>query len=142
QFGLRHDQYRYDDVDRYSTTLNEQKKKARLIIQVFAQMVDYLETGDKKPLTGFKRHKSLKRFDELFQHGLLERFVWQLGFPKNYQRILLSKHLPLVRRFFKIHTDLEKLKTYRKIHRVPDGLNRPAILNLRAAMAEVPKNLL
>ena len=28
QFGLRHDQYRYDDVDRFSTNLNEQRAKA------------------------------------------------------------------------------------------------------------------
>jgi hypothetical protein len=141
QFGLRHDQYRYDDVDRYSTNLNGQKQKARLIVQVFAQMVDYLETGEKKPLPHFKNHRSVKRFDELFQHYLLERFVWQLGFPKNYQRVLINKHLPLVKKLYGIHTDLEMLKTYKKMHRVPDGLNRPAILNLRLAMAEVPKKL-
>jgi transcriptional regulator with XRE-family HTH domain len=39
QFGIRHDKYRYDDVERFSTNLNEQKNKARLIVQVFAQLV-------------------------------------------------------------------------------------------------------
>ncbi|WP_374075861.1 hypothetical protein [Bdellovibrio bacteriovorus] len=48
QFGIRHDKYRYDDVERFSTNLNEQKQKARLIIQVFAQMVDFLKTKKKK----------------------------------------------------------------------------------------------
>src|SRR5690606_15637633 len=33
QFGLRHDQYRYDDVDRFSTNLTEQKLKARQTLQ-------------------------------------------------------------------------------------------------------------
>lgn len=141
QFGLRHDQYRYDDVDRYSTNLNEQKQKARLIVQVFAQMVDYLETKEKKPLTAFKNHSAVKRFDELFQQGLLERFTWQLGFPKNHQRLLLSKHFKLTQKFYEVHIHLERLKTYKKMNRVADGLNRPAILNLRAAMAEVPRRL-
>jgi uncharacterized protein YdiU (UPF0061 family) len=141
-FGLRHDQYRYDDVERYSTNLNEQRLKARLILQVFAQMVDFLESGEKKPLPQFKNHKAAKAFDQHFQHSLLERFVWQLGFPKNYQRILLNKHLPAVKKFYQTHSDLERLKTYRKMQRVPDGLNRPAILNLRSAMAEMPKSLL
>ncbi len=142
QFGLRHDQYRYDDVDRYSTNLNEQKQKARLMVQVFAQMVDFLETKEKKALNHFKKHSALKVFDEQFHSFLLERFVWQLGFPKNYQRILLQKHKGLIQKLYAVHTDLEKIKTYRKMQRVPDGLNRPAILNLRSAMAEVPKSLL
>lgn len=142
QFGLRHDQYRYDDVERYSTNLNEQRQKARMMLQAFAQMVDFLETKEKKTLVNFKNSLALKKFDELFQTSLLERFVWQLGFPKNYQRILMNKHQALVKKLYKAHVDLERKKTYRKLHAVADGLNRPAILNMRSAIAEYPKKLL
>ena len=48
QFGLRHDQYRYEDVDRFSTTLGEQKRKCRHIVQTFVQAVDFLAYWNKK----------------------------------------------------------------------------------------------
>ncbi len=83
QFGLRHDQYRYDDIDRFSTNLNEQKLKARLILQVFAQMVDFLETGIKKPLSHFKSDPVLKHFDQRFNHHLMDRFLYQLRTGSN-----------------------------------------------------------
>lgn len=63
--GLRHDKYRYDDVERFSTTLNEQKTKGRLIIQVFAQIVDFLNTKNKKPLQKFSKHPILKNLEVL-----------------------------------------------------------------------------
>ena len=47
QFGLYHREYRFDDVDRFSTTLPEQRRKARAIVQNFAQIRDYLIRGRK-----------------------------------------------------------------------------------------------
>ena len=47
QFGLRHDEYRYDDVERFSTNLNEQNRKLGFIIQTFAQLVDFLQNKTK-----------------------------------------------------------------------------------------------
>lgn len=139
QFGLRHDQYRYDDVDRFSTNLNEQKKKARVLVQAFAQMVDFLNTGVKKPLAEFSRHQSLKRFDVQFQRHLLERFLYQVGFAREARTRALSHHLKLVEQLYREFSFLEKFKTYRKLTRVADGVNRPAIFNLRLALAELPK---
>ena len=50
QFGLFHKEYRYDDVERYSTSILEQKHKAKQTIQVFCQLVEYLKTKKRKPL--------------------------------------------------------------------------------------------
>jgi hypothetical protein len=142
QFGLRHDQYRYDDIDRFSTNLNEQKVKARLVVQVFAQMTNFLETGVKKALVEFKNHTSVRVFDQRFQHHLLDRFLYQLGFVENLRRILLNQHLSAVRTFFETHFELERTKTHRKIRKVADGVHRPAIFNLRVALAQMPAYLL
>lgn len=142
QFGLRHDQYKYDDVDRYSTNLNQQKQKAQEIIQTFAQLVDFLESGDKKPIQKFKTHSAVKQFEKWFKHHLLDRFIWQLGFPESSRRLLLSKHRRQLEKFYQLHTDFESTKTYRKMRRVPDGVNRPAIFNMRAIMSQMPAQLL
>jgi hypothetical protein len=142
QFGLRHDLYRYDDIDRFSTNLNEQKLKARLVVQVFAQMTNYLESGEKKPLVDFKNHSSVRTFDQRFQHHLLDRFLYQMGFNESLRRILLNQHFTAVKNFFEIHFELERVKTHRKIQKVADGVHRPAIFNMRIALAKMPTQLL
>lgn len=142
QFGLRHDQYRYDDVDRFSTNLNEQRAKARLIVQTFAQMVDYIQSGVKKPLDKFRRHSSLKLYDECFEFHLWDRFLYQVGFTVDQRKTLLTRHAASVKRFFKQFSRLERIKTYRKLSRVADGVNRPAIFNMRAVLAELPGHFL
>lgn len=48
QFGIRHDRYRYDDIERFSTNLNEQRLKARLLVQAFTQIADFVTTGKKE----------------------------------------------------------------------------------------------
>lgn len=142
QFGLRHDQYRYDDIDRFSTNLNEQRLKARMVVQVFAQMTDFLETGSKKSLSDFKNHNILKTFDQRFQHHLLDRFLYQLGFEATMRRLLLNKHKAAVRQLFQTHSEFERIKTHRKMKRVADGVHRPAIFNMRMILARMPEQLL
>ena len=53
QFGLFHHEYRYDDAERMSTTITEQKNKAKYIVQAFAQLTDYLQQGVKRPIKAF-----------------------------------------------------------------------------------------
>lgn len=141
QFGLRHDQYRYDDVERMSTNLNEQRYKARELVRTFAQMVDYIETGEKRPYGEFSSSECLVRFDEEFQTGCLEYFLGQMGLPEPQRRLLLNKHRPDVERFYKIHCDFERVKTHKKLHKVADGVHRPAIFNMRRALALMPDYL-
>ena len=132
QFGLRHDQYRYDDVDRYSTTLTEQKQKARLIVQVFVQIVDYLSTGHRKPVQSFRNHPQMQRFDILFDRHLKDRFLFQLGLSQSDRDFLILRHRTAVDKFFATYTFLEELKSVRGTLKVADGINRPAIFNMRS----------
>ena len=47
QFGLYYKSYRFDDDERWSTTIVEQKEKARYIATTFVQIYEYLKTGKK-----------------------------------------------------------------------------------------------
>ncbi len=54
QFASKHDKYRYDDVDRYSSTLTEQRFWARELVKVFAQAMHFTRTGRKLSVRRFK----------------------------------------------------------------------------------------
>lgn len=142
QFGLRHDEYRYDDVDRFSTTLAEQKNKARQIVQVFAQLTDYLAHGLKKNIQSFHSHWSLRQFDEHFQYYLHDKFLKQIGLNRRQREQMLSGQLKLVRKLFRSYSNLERTKTRRKKIKLVDGVNRPAIFNMRSILYELPQYLI
>jgi hypothetical protein len=139
QFGLRHDAYRYDDVDRFSTNLNEQKIKARQIVQVFAQLVDYLKTKIKKPIQHFNDHVSTREFDDHFDYYLHDYFLKQVGLSRLKREALLKSNRELVKKFYANYSTLERTKTQRKVEKVPDGVNRPAIFNMRNILSDLPQ---
>src|SRR6185503_13113635 len=60
QFAAKHDKYRFKDVDRYSASLAEQRGWARTLVQVFAQAMDFVETGEKKNLNAFRKADCLR----------------------------------------------------------------------------------
>lgn len=136
QFGLRHDEYRYDDVDRFSTNLNEQKTKARQIVQVFAQLVDYLESKNKKALATFEKHESLKVYDTHYSNNVLYNFLKQVGVQQSIHASLMQTTSALVKDTYKKYVRLERIKTKRQ-QKVSDGINRPAILNMRKMLREL-----
>jgi uncharacterized protein YdiU (UPF0061 family) len=142
QFGVRHDQYRYDDDDRFSTNLNEQKAKAKLTVQVFAQMVDYLTSKDKKPLGQFRDHPIMDQFEQHFETYLLSHFLYQMGLKTSQRINLLDHHRPQVEELFAEFQKFEKRKTQKKIQKVADGVNRPAIFNMRHFLRDFPELLL
>jgi len=137
QFGLRHDQYRYEDVDRYSTNLNEQRGKARLTVQVFAQLVDFIETGRRKPLPTFANHSSVREFDREFERRLREIFLEQTGLNRQQIEQLMREKKALVESYYSAFLALEKSKTKARVQKLPDGINRPAIFNMRKALREL-----
>lgn len=141
QFGIRHDKYRYDDVERFSTNLNEQKKKARLIVQVFAQMVDYLKTKKKKPLKEFANHPQLIKFNQTFEQKRAERILYRMGFNAS-QRAHIFADKDLFQRFDKEFSYFERTKVSGTTEKVADGVNHPALYNVRSILREYPKFLL
>lgn len=140
QFGLFHHEYRYDDVDRLSTSITEQKNKAKYLVQTFAQLTDFLIRGKKKNLKRFKNHPSLKRFEHLFERTRDEAVLYQIGFDKDAQRRLMrsAKDRETVREFRTILRYFEKAKARRGRHAVADGFNWDAIFCVRDILRELP----
>ena len=139
QFGLFHAEYRYDDVQRYSTTILEQRQKARYIVQCFVQIADFLTTGKKKSISQFRSHETLKFFDKFFIECKDRNLTQKMGFKKNQQDLLLKNHRPLVTKFRKTYTYFERAQSKRGIHKVADGINRDAIFCMRDIMREFPQ---
>lgn len=139
QFGLFHAEYRYDDVQRYSTTILEQKQKARYIVQCFVQIADFLTTGKKKSVSQFRSHDILKFFDKHFIECKDRNLTQKMGFRKDQQDILLKNYRPLVTRFRKTFTYFERAQSKRGIYKVADGINRDAIFCMRDILREFPQ---
>ncbi|MFM6927427.1 MAG: protein adenylyltransferase SelO family protein [Bdellovibrio sp.] len=137
QFGIRHDKYRYDDVERFSTNLNEQKQKARLIVQVFAQMVDYLKTGEKKALKAYATHPISETFNKHFEAHREERLLYRMGFNEAQRRNIIEEK-GLFAKFDKEFTYFERAKISGTTEKVADGINHAALYNMRSILRELP----
>ncbi len=137
QFGLRHDLYRYDDIDRFSTTLNEQRHKARRIVQGFMQIADYLKTGEKQPLRDYANHPISDDFDKHFTKQRAHRLLYRMGFDPAQRESILSKK-SLFKKFDKVYSYFEKAKISGSIRKVPDGVNLPPLFNLRSVLRTLP----
>jgi hypothetical protein len=142
QFGVRHDQYRYDDIERYSTNLNEQKGKAKLMVQVFCQLTDYLNHKERRPLKEFSNHPMIKKFEEAYEYYILERFLFQLGLDKKLRKKLLLKRRSTIENLYQTFYKLETLKTHQPKYFVEDGINRPPRLNMRKFITLIASDFL
>lgn len=139
QFGLFHAEYRYDDVQRYSTTILEQRQKARYIVQCFAQIADFLITKKKKSLSQFRKDPILRLFDEHFIDCKNRNLLQRVGFKSQHQDLLLKDHLGTVTKFRNVFSYFERAKSKRGIYKVADGINRDAIYCMRDILRELPQ---
>lgn len=139
QFGLFHAEYRFDDVQRFSTTILEQRQKARYIVQCFAQIADFLTTGKKKSLSQFRNSEIVHHFDKHFTDCKDRNLTQKIGFKKDQQELLLKNHRPLVTKFRKAFSYFERSKSKRAPYKVPDGINRDAIFCMRDLLREYPQ---
>ncbi len=139
QFGLYHRSYRYEDVDRYSTNLPEQKAKARYIVQNFAQIRDFLITGHKRNIRRFRNDPILKTFERHFQKTLNDMILEKIGFSEKQRSYLLHSHMGAIESFRKHFSYFERTQSKRKAYRVPDGITRDAVFCVREILRELPK---
>jgi len=142
QFGLFHREYRFDDVQRMSSTLTEQRAKARGIVQNFAQIRDYLIDGNCAPLRSFANDPILELFDREFDHTKRELLVANLGFDSEQTRQLLAHAGPLVERFSKAHAYFERARSSRGPRPVTDGITWNAVFSVRDLQRELPQRFL
>lgn len=142
QFGIRHDEYRYDDVSRYSTNLNEQKVKARKIVQSFCQILDFLNTGKRKALKDFDNHKYMKLFDKSFEQELLHLFENKLGLDNINAKLKHRTYKKELKILHEIFCRLESHKVSKQIESVDDGINKPPFFNARSLIRELSQKQL
>lgn len=139
QFGLFHCEYRYDDVSRFSTTILEQKEKAKYTVQTFLQAVDYVKTGKKKKISEFKKNKVLDRFEDTFEMEKNRRLLNKVGFNHEQVSFLLDKNIKLVRDFKRVFYYFERAKSKKGRVKVSDGITWDAIFCMRDLLRELPQ---
>lgn len=142
QFGLFHREYRFDDGPRWSTSIVEQRNKARYIVQTFAQARDFIVTGNKAPLDGYANDDAVKLFDRTFQTARRRRFLINTGLPEPAVDSLNERHVEAVERFRRAHAYFERERSARGPIRVEDGLNWNAVFSTRDLLRELPNRLL
>lgn len=138
QFAGKHDKYRFKDVDRYSASLAEQRYWARLIIQTFAQAIDFICSGKKQNLNAFKDAECLRVFDLAFKAETDYRVLWRIGFtPKQIDR-LTEKAKNEITQFRRSLSYFEDLKVSKGIERVSDGFTHKPVFLIRNLLRLLP----
>lgn len=139
QFGLYHHEYRYDDVQRWSTSIKEQKQKARYIVQTFAQIVDYIKNEKKRSIDDFKNHHAIQTFEKRFFDYKNKNILMKIGFNAKYTAYLLENHRKDIEDFRNDFTYFEMAKSVKGPQKVPDGINWNAIFCMRDILRELPQ---
>ncbi len=134
QFGICHYEYRYDDVEQFSTNLLEQKKKARQMVQTFAQLINYVKEGTKDKISAFKDCEATKHFDKVFENQKNINLLKKIGFTERKTKHLLKKYPHIIKSFKKNYTYFERVKSSSGIIKVSDGVNCDVIFNMREAL--------
>jgi hypothetical protein len=139
RFGLYHREYRYDDGPRWSTTLPEQKRKARDLVRCMAQIREALLSGARRPLRDFRADPLLDVFDRSFADTRDRLLLRHMGFDRRAERELMGRARPLLRRFDLAHDRFERVRSRRGRVRVPDGITWNAIYSTRDLLRELPR---
>ena len=142
QMGLFHHQYRFDDVERWSTNIKEQKDKALEIVQAFMQIVDFIKSGEKKPLEKFKSHELNQLFRQEFDRCTQINLLNRMGFSDSMPTQILLKNRNLVEEFQKVFTYFERTLSLKGEEHVPDGVNTQAVFCMRNLLREIPRKRL
>lgn len=142
QFGLYHREYRFDDGPRWSTTIPEQRSKARWIVRNFAQMRDYLIEGRKPSLRSLRRDPMLRLFDESYREERRLRLLCGAGIAPPIARRLAAERPRVVRDFRRAHAWFEHARSERGPRRTEDGITWNAVHSTRDLLRELPRRLL
>lgn len=138
QFAAKHDKYRFKDVDRYSASLAEQRGWARTLVQVFAQAMDFIETGEKKNLNTFKNAECLRVFDEAFANERDQRMLWRMGFTSEQISYLMANARKEIRDFDRSLSYFEDRKVSKGIEKLPDGFTHNPVFLIRNLLRTLP----
>src|ERR1041384_5113772 len=138
QFAAKHDKYRFKDVDRYSASLAEQRGWARSLVQVFAQAMDFIQSGRKQTLNSFKNADCLRVFDEAFVSERDKRMLWRIGFTQEQIGYLMSNARKEVRDFDRSLSYFEDRKVSAGVEKLPDGFTHNPVFLIRNLLRLLP----
>lgn len=138
QFAAKHDKYRYLDVDRYSASLAEQRYWARSLVQVFAQAMNFIQTGVKANLRAFKDAECLKIFDLAFETERDYRILWRIGFSPEQIDHLMRRAQAEIKSFKGALSYFEDIKVSKGIEKLPDGFTHNPVFLIRNLLRLLP----
>lgn len=138
QFAAKHDKYRYNDVDRYSASLAEQRGWARSLVQVFAQAMAFVQSGVKQNLNNFKNAECLRVFDEAFENERDQRLLWRIGFTPEQISYLMTNARKEIREFDRSLRYFEDRKVKKGIEKLPDGFTHSPVFLIRNLLRLLP----
>ena len=138
QFAAKHDKYRYDDVDRYSSNLREQRYWARQLVKVFAQAMHFIVSGRKRPLHRFNDARCLRWFDRAFARERDRRMLWRLGFTPEQAELLRKRAKSEIRDLRRALAFFEDQKISRGMEKLPDGITHRPLFLIRNLLRELP----
>lgn len=141
QFGLYHHGYRFEDPDRMSTSIPEQKRKARQIVQRFCQIRELLLRGKAPSLATLRDDPVLALFDREFERERRRLFLHQMGFEEWDAHHLAQRATAAVDQLLALHNRLEKKRSSRGRRKVADGLSWDAVYCMRDVLRELPARL-
>ena len=142
QFAAKHDKYRYDDVDRWSTCLSEQRYWARQLVKIFAQSARFALTGRRLKLNAFDTAPCLQTYDRAFGRERDKRLLWRLGFTESQTRRLLrvaGREIADLRRALVFFEDL---KVSAGVEQLPDGVTHRPVFLIRNLLRQLPAHYL
>lgn len=139
QFAAKHDKYRYDDVDRFSSSLTEQRHWARETVKVFAQAVRFILTGRKLNLRRFKHARCLDEFDRSFDRERNRRLLWRIGFAPAQIARLLKRGRREIRDLRQALAFFEDQKVARGVEKLDDGITHSPVFLIRSLLRRLPE---
>ena len=138
QFAAKHDKYRYKDVDRYSASLAEQRGWARSLVQAFAQVMAFVQSGVKENLNTFKNADCLRVFDEAFANEREQRMLWRIGFTPEQITYLMTNARKEIGDFDRSLSYFEDRKVRKGIEKLPDGFTHNPVFLIRNLLRLLP----
>jgi uncharacterized protein YdiU (UPF0061 family) len=138
QFAAKHSKYRYDDVDKFSSTLTEQRFWARQLVKLFAQTIDFVSSGRKRNLRHFQNAECLKRFDGWFEIEREWRTLWRLGFSPEQIETLRKGGRREIGDLRRALSFFEEIKVARGMEKLSDGITHKPVFLIRNLLRELP----
>ena len=128
-------------VVRAALIITEQRAQSRYIVQTFAQIAHFVNTGKKVEISRFRNHPEVRRFDNTFNKSRLRMLLEKSGFSRHESEMLLHKNHRIVSTFERNFSWWERKTKQKKHYRVADGITKDALYSMRDILREMPAHL-